>query len=82
MYFWLKYSDKCNHLERIPMAVKNIDPLFCMVREILESDKLYLFLHSDSTRINDNEYLGRLVTTTELIACTDKQMQNCQSILR
>ena len=29
MYFWLNYCDK-NHIERIPIAVKNIDHLFNM----------------------------------------------------
>ena len=28
MYFWLKYCDENNHIERILVAVKNIDHLF------------------------------------------------------
>ena len=53
MYFWLNY---CNtNIERIYVAVKNIDHLFLMASEIIESDKLYLFLLSDGTRIDDNE---------------------------
>ena len=28
-YFWLNYCDE-NHLERIPVAVKNIDHLFSL----------------------------------------------------
>ena len=28
MYFWLNYSDKTNHLEKRPVAVKNISHLF------------------------------------------------------
>ena len=51
--FWLNYSDKSNHMEIIPVIVENIDHLFCMTTKILESDKLYLFLLSDSTRIDD-----------------------------
>ena len=54
MYFWLNYFD--GNIERIPVAVKNIDYLFCMASEIIESDKLHLFLLSDGTRIDDNEY--------------------------
>ena len=44
-------------MERIPIAVKNIDHLFRMATEILESDALHLFLLSDSTRIDGDEYL-------------------------
>ena len=43
LYFWLNYSDENNHIERIPIAVKNIDHHFCMTSEIFESDKLYPF---------------------------------------
>ena len=42
IYFWLNYSDKINHIEGISVAVKNIDHLFHMASEILESDKLRL----------------------------------------
>ena len=56
MYFWLNYCDK-NHIERIPVAVENIDHLFRLSSEIIEADRLHLFLLSDGTRIDDNEYL-------------------------
>ena len=46
-----------------------------MAREKIESDKLHLFLLSDGTRIDDNEYLESLETTTELIICTEEQLQ-------
>lgn len=35
----------------------------------------YINLISDGTRINDNKYLESLVTTTELIACIEEQIQ-------
>ena len=54
MYFWLNYSDKSNHLENILVALKNIDDLFCVASDLLESDKQYLLLLSDGTQINDN----------------------------
>ena len=47
MYFWLNYCDK-NHIERIPIRVKDIDYLFNMASEITEADNLHLFLLSDS----------------------------------
>ena len=74
MYFWLNHCDG-NHIKRIPIAVKNIDYLFRMASEIIESDKLHLFLLSDGTRIDDNEYLESLETATELIVCTEEQIQ-------
>ena len=54
MYFWLNYSDKNSHIEKIPDAVKNIDHFW------IESDKLHLYSNSDGTRIDDNKYLENL----------------------
>ena len=73
MYFWLNYYDG-NYMERIPIVVKNIDHLFRMASEIIESDRLHLFLLSDGIRIVDDEYLSRLETATELIVCTEEQI--------
>ena len=53
MYFWLNYCD--DHIERIPIAVKNIDHLFNLAIEIIEADRLHLFLLSDGLRIDDNK---------------------------
>ena len=74
MYFWLDYGNE-NHVKRIPVAVKNIDHLFRMASEIIEADRLHLFLLSDGTRIDDNEYLEGLENGTELIVCTKEQIQ-------
>ena len=41
--------------------------LFCLASEILEADKLHLFLLSDGTRIDNNKYLSSLENSTELI---------------
>ena len=42
MYFWLNYCDE-NHIERIPIAVKNINHLFHLASEtILRLTKTYL----------------------------------------
>ena len=73
--FWLNYCDKNHHIERIRAAVKNIDHLFNMVSEIIKADRLHLFLLSDGTRIDDNEYLESLENGTELIVCTEEQIQ-------
>ena len=74
MYFWLNYCDE-NHIERIPVAVKNIDHLFNLASETTEFDKLHLFLLSDGTQIDDNKYLESLENGTELIVCTEEQIQ-------
>ena len=74
MYFWLNYCDE-NYVERIPIAVKNIDHLFRMATEIIEADRLHLFLLPDGTRIDEDEYLGSLEDDTKLIICTVEQIQ-------
>ena len=48
---------------------------FYLASEITEADRLHLFLLSDGTRINDNEYLESLENGTELIVCTEEQIQ-------
>ena len=75
MYFWLNYCDE-NHIERIPVAVKNVDHLFNLASEKIKADRPHLFLLSDGTQIDDNEYLERLENGTELIVCPDEQIQN------
>ena len=55
--------------------MKNIDHLFNLASEMIETDRLRLFLLSDGTRIDDNEYLSSLENVTELIVCTGEQIQ-------
>ena len=74
MYFWLNYCNE-NHVQRILVAVKNINHLFNLASEIIKADRLHLFLLSDGTRIDDNEYLGSLENGTELIVCTEEQIE-------
>ena len=80
MYFQSSYCDK-NHIERIPVAVKDIDHLSNLAGEIIKAGRPPLFLLSDGTQINDNEYLSSLENGTELIDCTEEQIRNCKSIL-
>ena len=75
MYFWLNYCDENHHIERIPVAVKDVDHLLSLASEIIKADRLHLFLLSDGTRIDDNEYLESLENGTELIVCTEEQIQ-------
>ena len=64
-----------NYIKRIPIAVKDIDHLFNMASEIIKADRPHLFLLSDGTRIDDNEYLESLENGTELIIYTEEQIQ-------
>ena len=73
MHFWLNYCNE--NIERIPVAVKNIDHLFRMASVIIEADRLHLFLLSDGTRIDINEYLESLENDTELIVWREEQIQ-------
>ena len=75
MYFSLNYCDENHYIERIPVAVKDIDHLFNLASEIIKADRPHLFLLSDGTRIDDNEYLSSLENGTELIVCTEEQIQ-------
>ena len=77
IYFWSNYCDGNHHIERIPTAVKYIDHLFRLASGKIRADNLHLFLLSDSTRIDDNEYLESLENGTELIV----KSRNCRSIL-
>ena len=75
MYFWLNYCDENHHIERIPITVENIYSLFHLTSGIIEADRLHLFLLSDGTRIDEDEYLSNLGNGTELIICTEEQIQ-------
>ena len=74
MYFWLNYCDE-NHIERIPIALKNIGHLFHQTSKTINADTLHLFLLSEGTPIDDDKYLSCLENGTELIVCTEKQIQ-------
>ena len=76
MYFWLNYCDENHHLERIPIDVKNIIHLFHLASEIIQADRLHLFLLSDGTPFDENEDLSSLEKGAELIVCTEEQIQN------
>ena len=44
-----------------------------MASEIIEANRFHLFLLSDGTRIDDNEYLSSLENGKQLIVCTEEQ---------
>ena len=75
MYFWLNYCYENHHIERIPVSVQNINHLFRLASEIIETDRLHLFLLSDGTRIYEGKYLSSLENGIELIICTEEQIQ-------
>ena len=59
---------------RISIAVKDIYHLFNPASKIIKTDRLHLFLLSDGTRIDDNEYPESLENGKELIVCTEEQI--------
>ena len=50
MCFWLSYCAE-NHIERIPIAVQNIDHLFRLASQIIKADRFHQFLFSDCTEL-------------------------------
>ena len=71
----LKTDQNKNTMEtRISTAVQDMYHLFNLASKIIKTDRLHLFLLSDNTRIDDNEYLESLENGTELIVCTEEQM--------
>ena len=74
MYFWLNYCDE-NHIEKIPIAVEKIVHLFHLASQIIKADRLHLFLLSDGTQIDEDEYLSSLGDSRELMLCTEEQIQ-------
>ena len=71
MYFWLNHSDE-NHIERISIAVENIGDL---ASQIIKADRLHLYLLTDGTRTDKDEYLSSLENGTEWIVCTEEQIR-------
>ena len=71
----MSYCDENHHIERLPVTVKDIDHLFNLACEIIKADRPHLFLLSDGTRIDDNDYLSSLEKGAELIACPEEQIQ-------
>ena len=75
MYIWLNYCNENHHIERIPVVVKNMDHHFNLAGEMIGADNLHLFLLFDGTQIDSNEYLSSLENGTELILCTEENIQ-------
>ena len=55
--------------------MKDINHLLNLASEIIEADRLPLFLLSGGTRIDHNKYLESLENSTELIVYTEEQIQ-------
>ena len=64
-------------LKEFPLLWKT-DHLFNLASEIIEAERLHLFMLHDGTRIDDIKYLSTLENGTELIVCTEIY---CWSIL-
>lgn len=71
MQFWLNYSDRKNHLERI--QCERYKTSFHCGQRVLDSNKLHLFLLSDGTLIDNNKCLEILQNASVLIVCTEEK---------
>ena len=50
MYFQLNYCDE-NHIEKIPIPVKDIGHIFYLASEIIKADRPHLLLLSDALEL-------------------------------
>ena len=55
--------------------MENIGHLFHLASQVIKTDNLHLFLLSEGAPIDDNEYLESVENGTELIVCTEEQIQ-------
>ena len=74
IYIWLNYCGE-NRIERIPIAVENIRHLFYLASQIMDGDGFHLFLLSEGSRIDGDEYLSSVEDGSDLIVWTEEQLQ-------
>ena len=74
MYFLLNFC-KDNHFDYVAINVNDIEKLFDLASDILDSKNLCLFLFVDETQIDENEYLKTLPAWTQLLVCTSAQKE-------
>ena len=77
MFFYLKFI-KDDPFETVNVEVSNFDELLKVSSEILSCtfDKIYVFLFTDGTLIDENNYLKTSQVWTNLLICiSDKKDQ-------
>ena len=74
MYFLLNFC-KDNHFDYVAINVSDIEKLFGLAFDILDSRDLCLLLFVDGTQIADNEYLKTLPAWTQLLVWTSDQKE-------
>ena len=74
MFFWLSYC-KENPVGKIFIKAKNINHLFRIAVELMGTGEFHLFLLSEGTEIDDNEYLSSLEDNIELLVSGEDQIQ-------
>ena len=80
MFFSLKFI-KDDHLENVNIGVTNYDELLKVSSEILSCaiNKILVFLFTDGTLIDENNYLETLPIWTKLLICTPVEKEKILS---
>ena len=76
LHFWLNYCDE-NRVERILIAVKNINHLFHLASEITEADRLYLFLLSCDSCDSSLGSLEDVLPSTNILQSRKPLLRRC-----
>ena len=77
MFFSFKFV-KDDHFETKDIEVENFDELWTVSSEILSCafNEISVFLFTDGTLIDENNYLQTLLIWTKLLICTQDEKEN------
>ena len=76
MFFSLKFIKDDEHFETFNVEVQNFDELLTIASEKLccRREKSFIFLFTDGTLIDENNYLETLPIWTKLLICKEKEL--------
>ena len=76
MFFYLKFIKNDEHFETFNVEVQNFDELLTIASEKLccRCEKSFIFLFTDGTLIDENNYLETLPIWTKLLICKKKEL--------
>ena len=75
MIFLLNFLCQEHSFEKISVQVESLGEILSLASEILHSESIRLFLFSEGTLIDDNNYLNTLDSGSELLACKTDQKE-------
>ena len=76
MFFSLKFIKDDKHFETFDVEVQNFDELLTIASEKLccTREKNFIFLFTDGTLIDENNYLETLPIWTKLLICKKEEL--------